>query len=257
LEGIHLYKNEAGPVIALMNKKRETISINKQGRLINQNNQIVNMVHQYDRYPEVVEKLFCKYKLLASDMKKNRMTFLPGSRLRNDVRNRKNPTQVHIYYSRFDKAVEVYTEVLIEDNGYSLKTFSHIPADMSLTSSVRRQIEGLVPAAQIIGSLEKYHFYHEYFMVIKYYNLEDRLLGYKCYITTPLRRINGSYHLTDLYLNIWIYPDMTIHELDRDKYRVAVKAGLLSTGLQAKATETMNKLKSEIAQGKSLDIYLK
>lgn len=256
LEGIHLYKNEAGPVIALMNKKRDTILINKQGRLINRNNQTVNIVHQYDRYPEVVEKFFRKYRSLTKDRKKNRMTFLPGSRVRNDLRNGRIPLQVQIHYSRCDKAMEVCTEELIEDNGYNLKTFSHTPADMSLNLSARWQKEGLIPAGQMIDSLEKYHFYHEYFMVIKFYNLKDRLLGYKCDITTPLQKKNRSYHLTDLCLTFWIYPDMTIHDLDCDKYRAAVNAGLFSIELQAKATETMERVKFEIAQRKFLDVYL-
>jgi Protein of unknown function (DUF402) len=164
--------------------------------------------------------------------------------------------QTQINYSRIGKALAIYTEGFVDDNGYRLKTFSITPPDISLKWSERWQKEGLLSKGQMIGSVEKHLFYDEYFTIMKICGTESQLLGYYCDVATPLQKVGDEYSLSDLILDIWIYPDATILELDRDEFEEAVHSGLISAEQQIKAEEVLRRLKTEIKQGLFPSAYL-
>jgi predicted RNA-binding protein associated with RNAse of E/G family len=157
--------------------------------------------------------------------------------------------QARIHYVRIGKPATLYTEGFVDDDGYRLITFSITPHEISPRWSKRWQDAGLIPAGRMIGSVEKHHFYGEYFTILKICDEAGRLLGYYCDIATPLQKVGGDYVLHDLILDLWIYPDLTVRELDWDEFEEARKSGLLSSDLQEKAIATLHRLKAETARG--------
>jgi predicted RNA-binding protein associated with RNAse of E/G family len=75
------------------------------------------------------------------------------------------------------------------------------------------------------------------------------LLGYYSDIATPLRKVDGEYFLTDLMLDLWVFPDKTFREVDWDEFEDAVQNGLIAADLQEKALSTMNRLRAETGRG--------
>lgn len=164
--------------------------------------------------------------------------------------------QTRMKYSRIGKALAIYTEGFVDDNGYRLKTFSFTPPEVSLEWSERWQKEGLLKKGQMIGSIEKHLFYDEYFTIMKICDTGGQLLGFYCDVATPLKKEQNEYSLSDLILDIWIFPDSTILELDWDEYEVVVNKGLLSLEQQTTIKGVFGRMKREIAQGIFPGAYL-
>lgn len=62
---------------------------------------------------------------------------------------------------------------------------------------------------------------------------------------TPLQRKGDEYFLTDLILDLWIFPD----DLDRDEFEKAVSSGLFPSSFEGDTRATLSGLKAEIEQG--------
>ncbi|MFX1295164.1 MAG: hypothetical protein ACFFD2_09980 [Promethearchaeota archaeon] len=61
IDNYQFFENENGPILTLHHKKFETIRFNKRGLIINDNENVVNIIHQYDRHPSLVKIFFKKY----------------------------------------------------------------------------------------------------------------------------------------------------------------------------------------------------
>ncbi|MBI5293689.1 MAG: DUF402 domain-containing protein [Chloroflexi bacterium] len=172
-----------------------------------------------------------------------------------------NPTteplmQARINYARIGKPSTLYTEGFVADDGNKLKTFSVAPPEISLQWSARRQQDGLIPQGRLIGSVEKHHFYNEYFTILKICDSAGHLLGYYCDIASPLQKIGDEYFLTDRILDVWVYPNLTIRELDWSEFAEAVKGNLLTPEIHDQAVSTLERLKAEISDNTFPSAYL-
>jgi predicted RNA-binding protein associated with RNAse of E/G family len=74
-------------------------------------------------------------------------------------------------------------------------------------------------------------------------------LGYYVDIDTPIHISNGEYHLTDLFLDLWIAPDGKYIELDRDEFEEGFRKGLLTSRQYKKANQVFEALKCSIITG--------
>ncbi|MHA1381096.1 MAG: hypothetical protein ACTSRG_22235 [Candidatus Helarchaeota archaeon] len=61
LRDVILFENEKGPVLNLSVKMKGTIRFNKEGFIIDQEENIINIIHQYDRHIELVKKIYKEY----------------------------------------------------------------------------------------------------------------------------------------------------------------------------------------------------
>jgi predicted RNA-binding protein associated with RNAse of E/G family len=165
--------------------------------------------------------------------------------------------QVKINQARLGKPARIFTEDLVEDNSVRVKTFTIMPVGLSQQFSQYWQREGLLRPDQWVYSITKYYFYTQHFAVMEFRDKVHTLLGYYCDITTPVQAIGNEYSLTDLVLDLWVTPSLSIRELDRDEFDEAVKAGLMSADLQQIAQRTFERLKAEIAEGTFPAAYLK
>lgn len=165
---------------------------------------------------------------------------------------------VTVYYRRLDpeRGTHAYLEYLIDDDGARLRTQRVIPADYRAGVSAGLWRLGLLPAAQTLTSIRKHYFYGEPFDVLEFFDQDGGFAGYYSDITTPLTRSDGAYHLTDLFLDVWVTPDRQFHELDWDEFEAAAEQGLITGEQQALARATMARLRAEFATGVYPERYL-
>jgi predicted RNA-binding protein associated with RNAse of E/G family len=156
---------------------------------------------------------------------------------------------VTIHLSRIGKPERSYQEGLVEDDGIRLKTFSLVPESVGLHLSEKFCKQGWLLPGQVIHSVSKYHFYQEFFSIVVYQEEAKSVLGYYCDIVTPLQRKGNEYYLTDLILDLWVFPDARVIELDRDEFENAAVHGLFPSGFENDALATLRRLQSEIEQG--------
>ena len=157
--------------------------------------------------------------------------------------------QVTIHLSRIGKPARSYQEGLVDDDGIRLKTFSVVPESVGWHLSEKFCKQGWLLPGQLIHSVSKYHFYKEFFNIVVYQDRAEKVLGYYCDVVTPLQRKGDEYFLTDLILDLWIFPDDRVIELDRDEFEKAVSSGLFPSSFEGDTRATLSRLRSEIEQG--------
>ena len=73
------------------------------------------------------------------------------------------------------------------------------------------------------------------------YDREKKFEGYYCDLCTPIKRGPHGYKMTDLFLDLWIFPDGDYIILDQDEFEDAVEQALMTR-------EQGNKVKAELKQ---------
>lgn len=87
-----------------------------------------------------------------------------------------------------------------------------------------------------------FEFVREWYEIIKIWNHEGEFVGYYCNINRPPERFEGGYEATDLFLDLWVFPDMEYVILDEDELLEAVERGLIDNTTESKAKEVLNTL---------------
>jgi len=152
--------------------------------------------------------------------------------------------EVIINYLRPGKGTARYIEGLVDSDATRIKTLSMVPGDFG-----RKWCEevwwqnGCVAHGVVVGSVMKFLFYKEWFTVMQLIGINGDNLGYYLDIATPLRKVDGEFQLTDLFLDLWVWPDGKFMELDRDEFEEGFRMGLLTPYQYKKANQIFNKLK--------------
>ena len=165
-------------------------------------------------------------------------------------------TQADIHLARINKSTRHFKDDLVDDDNKCLKTHTLIPKSISASWSEAWQRDDRIPDGKVIGSVSKYLFYDQYFSIMEVHSTMEDLLGYYVDLTTPMCKVNGEYYLTDLILDLWIFPDLTYRVLDEDEWQQAIQAGLVSKEIQNTVLKTLNGLKREIRMGKFPQNYI-
>ena len=80
---------------------------------------------------------------------------------------------------------------------------------------------------------------------------EDRILtGYYCNVNTEPSRIDGGYEVVDLYLDIFVLPDMRYEILDEDEFQEAIEKGWITEEHVSLARETVARTIKDIETGR-------
>ncbi|MEM3699809.1 MAG: DUF402 domain-containing protein [Candidatus Bathyarchaeia archaeon] len=91
----------------------------------------------------------------------------------------------------------------------------------------------------------------KWFGVGKIRNLQGKHTGYYCDIVKPPRVLaDGGIELTDLFLDLWVSPDLRFKVLDEEELENALRKGWVTKGLYDKAKKELNKLINMVEQGK-------
>lgn len=163
-----------------------------------------------------------------------------------------------IHYYRYDRPPAVYKEGFVEDDGKCLRTFTLIPPEIAARLAASWIADGLLPSGATLHSLKKYHFYGEYFTILELLDLDGNPLGYYSDIATPLEKNqDGEYELHDLILDLWVFPDGSVRELDWDQFIVAERRRVIPGNLAAIARRTLQRLVRETHAGRFPVEYIK
>ncbi|MEM2905571.1 MAG: DUF402 domain-containing protein, partial [Candidatus Bathyarchaeia archaeon] len=71
------------------------------------------------------------------------------------------------------------------------------------------------------------------------YDRERRFKGFYCDIMTPARRLPEGYEITDLFLDLWVFPDARYAVLDREEFTEALNNGWLPKNLAQRAEKEL------------------
>jgi predicted RNA-binding protein associated with RNAse of E/G family len=82
----------------------------------------------------------------------------------------------------------------------------------------------------------------KWFTVDKVWNLQGKHTGYYCDIVMPPRLKGDWLELTDLFLDLWVSPDLRYKVLDEDELEEALKNGWIRKELHDKAKYELQKL---------------
>lgn len=80
---------------------------------------------------------------------------------------------------------------------------------------------------------------------------EDRILtGYYCNVNTEPSRIDGGYEVVDLYIDIFVLPDMRYEILDEDEFQEAIEKGWITEEQVSLARETVARIVKDVETGR-------
>jgi hypothetical protein len=164
--------------------------------------------------------------------------------------------QADIHLARINKSTRHFKDGLVDDDGKRLKTYTIIPQSISASWSEAWQREHRIPFGEVIGFVNKYLFYDQYFSIMEIHATTEDLLGFYVDLTTPMCKVGGEYYLTDLILDLWIFPDLTYRVLDEDEWQQAIQAGQVSKEIQNAVRKTLKRLKREICMGRFPQHYI-
>ena len=157
--------------------------------------------------------------------------------------------QVVIELDRITKPPRIYREGLLSDNGIELRTQTILLDEASHIFSTGWHKKGCFPPTQFIKTVRKILFYQKYFAIMQLLDGNDKSLGCYIDIATPLHQFNGIYRLTDLILDLWIFPNGRYQELDVDEFEQVVANGGISYEWEKLARHTLEQLKACVKAG--------
>ena len=155
-----------------------------------------------------------------------------------------------IEYIRPGKEVTYYEEDFLAQDDISVRTFKTLPDDISAKLSAALVKQQLIQPHQIIGTISKTYFFAEPFNLLEFRDRDGALLGYYSDIGEPAIHVSeNEIRMTDLFLDIWLYPDGKLLELDWDEFEEAVGKKVISSTQAQLARNAMQRLITEVDQG--------
>jgi predicted RNA-binding protein associated with RNAse of E/G family len=95
-----------------------------------------------------------------------------------------------------------------------------------------------------------FEFVNESYEIIKIWNHDGDLVGYYCNINEPPVMFDGGYEITDLFLDLWVYPDLEYFVLDEDELLDAVDRNWIEVAQKEKAQGVLAGLVAMVESGR-------
>jgi predicted RNA-binding protein associated with RNAse of E/G family len=164
---------------------------------------------------------------------------------------------VRIEYIRPGKETTYYEEDFVSQDEICLRTYKTLPEPISEPLSQALQKQGLIEPHQRAVIIRKTYFFTEPFNLLKFCDQDGTLLGHYSDIGQPVIQLTpDTFQMTDLYLDIWLFPDGRLLELDWDEFEQAFQKQVISPAQADLARAAMQRLVSETAKGIYPDKYL-
>jgi predicted RNA-binding protein associated with RNAse of E/G family len=164
---------------------------------------------------------------------------------------------VRIFYERPGKDIAIYTDELISVDTNCLVTIKNLPAEDSARLELALLNQGLIQPGQHVASIRKVYHFHEHFDLLEFRSPNGELVGHYSDIGLPLVPFGEDYAMLDLFLDIWLSPDGKLVELDWDELEDARAKNLVTPEQVEIASQTMQRLVHEAAEGTYPSRYLK
>jgi GrpB-like predicted nucleotidyltransferase (UPF0157 family)/predicted RNA-binding protein associated with RNAse of E/G family len=144
--------------------------------------------------------------------------------------------RLHMWYVRLPAQVlEMYDDLVC-------KSRKVIVGRSQITSTHSIEFDGKI-VSQAGFPITYFELIGKWFNVVKVRNLRGEHTGYYCDIATPPKLLkDGSVEITDLFLDLWVSPDLRYRVLDQDELEEALKEGWVSRQLYAIAKRELKKL---------------
>lgn len=85
--------------------------------------------------------------------------------------------------------------------------------------------------------------------IMKIRDMSGNFTGYYCNINTKPSRFEGGYEIVDLYMDVFVLPDLRYEILDKEEFETAVKKGWLSNEQVSLAKATVDRIIRDIEAG--------
>ena len=164
---------------------------------------------------------------------------------------------IRIEYIRPGKETTYYEEDFVSQDKTCLRTRKTLPPDAveRLSQALRKQ--QLISAEQRAVNITKTYFFTEPFNLLEFCDRDGNILGYYSDIGEPVIRLtHDTFQMTDLYLDIWLFPDGRLLELDWDEFEEAIQKQVISPMQSDLARNAMQRLVAEVEQGIYPNRYL-
>ena len=159
-------------------------------------------------------------------------------------------TPVLIEYIRPGKETTYYQEDLVTQDETCLRTYKTLPPEIVEHLSQALQDQNMIAPGQRVLSIAKIYFFNEPFNLLEFRGNAGELLGHYSDIGEPVIRLgSGKFQMTDLFLDLWLFPDGRLLELDWDEFEEAVRQELITSKQADLARNTLQRLVHEISQG--------
>lgn len=158
--------------------------------------------------------------------------------------------KVRIEYIRPGKEVTYYEEEFLAQDETCLRTFKTLPEEISVHLSNALLSQNLIVPDQRVATISKLYFFNEPFNLLEFRAAGGSLLGYYSDIGEPLIQLSpAEFQMTDLFLDLWLFPDSRPLELDWDEFEDAIEKQLITPVQAELARRAMRRLVEEIAGG--------
>lgn len=157
---------------------------------------------------------------------------------------------IRIEYIRPGKETTYFVEDFVSQDEIYLRTFKTLPPDISdhLSRALQKQ-ELILPGQQVL-TIGKTYFFTEPFNLLEFRGTNGELLGHYSDIGEPMVKLAlGEYQMTDLFLDIWLFPNGHLLELDWDEFEEAIELKVITPTQADLACEAMKRLVLEVGQG--------
>jgi len=137
--------------------------------------------------------------------------------------------RIEVIYKRLpDKIVKIKPTVLYDSHDVIILI-------SEILSSSPKIIDSQIVLAQGFVALY-FEFCKKFYDIAMIFNKQKVFTGYYCNINTPIRRFKGGYEVTDLCLDIWVFPDKhRFIVLDEEEFNIAINKGWISKCVEKEA----------------------
>ena len=157
---------------------------------------------------------------------------------------------VRIEYIRPGKEVTYYEEDFFSQDETCLRTFKTLPNDISERLSGSLVKQRLIQPGQRVGTISKVYFFAEPFNLLEFRALDGTLLGHYSDIGEPAIQLSPSeLQMTDLFLDVWLFPDGQLLELDWEEFEEAIQKQVITPAQAGLARAAIQRLIEETARG--------
>ena len=95
-----------------------------------------------------------------------------------------------------------------------------------------------------------FEFFNPPLEIIVVTDKDGHLTGYFCNVNTEPSRVEGGYEIIDLYLDVFVLPDMRYEILDEDEFQEAIEKGWITEEQVSLARETVARIIKDIKTGR-------
>lgn len=157
---------------------------------------------------------------------------------------------VRIEFIRPGKYTYVYEEDFLSLDDSCLRTHKVLPEELVISLSNALVARGLIEADERVGIIDKTYLFEQPFNLLEFRRADGSLLGYYSDIGEPVVQLTGSlFQMTDLFLDVWLFPDGRLLELDWDEFEEAAQGQVITPAQADLAREAMRRIVDETAQG--------